>query len=1010
MVDLIKKIIANDKMRYLIAGGCTTFVNLILFFILRMFTDIGRNTCNAIAIALAITFAYFANKFFVFRSKKRGIWGTISEAISFIFARVISMAVEILGFAILCDSFRFNELISKIMVQIVVLILNYIFSKLFVFKKNRKSFSEHIIDNYCYYLSFFIVSVLMLAIFVAQKIVPFGNNSITLVDSVHQYLPFYSEYRDKLINEGSLFYTWNIALGSNFVSLFAYYLSSPFNYLFLLFGKENIALISCLIILLKVSLSSVTMAYFISHKDNKKVKNLRVVAISVSYALSNYVIGYSWCSMWMDCIILLPLVILGFERLMKDKDPKLYTITMFLTLYCNYYIGFIICVFMVLWFIVYNHRGIKNFFTNGIRFAVYSLVSGGLAAFLLIPAYFGIMATAASTECFPKWKWYGNIFLMFKQQLFLTEPITNQTFDGGVNLYCGMFSVFALFLYIFTGRIKLSEKIRKLLLLAILMVSFNSEVLNYIWHAFHNQYGIPNRFSFLFVFVILIITYDVLREIKHMQVLYIISGALFTSSFILLCKLKTGNEIKGYIIIASLFLVVVYGIICSLYSLKVLKTKVFSMVVSSVCIIELLVNASCGFLENGHVNLDRYFSDSSDVTRAYSAVKEIAEEENVGFYRAELMDSTVLDEASWHNMPSVGIFCSTVMGDVVDVMGDLGFYSAANEFLYMGSTPFTNSLFNVNYLLKREDDLNNFDFNYSQTVSNVDIYVNPYPLSLGFCVNDKTKELEHIGEDKFEFQAKMANYMTGYESFFNYIDPAMVVSSDTCSTSINHNEVTFTPYESGEASFMVSFSAEESGDYYVNCTGNNIEKIHFYINGNDYAYDRYQVQIFHLGNLKEGDYVAIEFCYKNLDTTTRTANLEVQLYHDDIYNKHYDVLSENMLNVTAYDDGYIMGDVNMPEGKTLFTSIPYDEGWTVYVDGKKTEYYKICNAFIGVDMSPGEHKIEMVYVPKGLYIGIAISFISLVILLLGVMHNINNDTKKKLVINNNNEIDHEVNI
>lgn len=1010
MVDLIKKIIANDKMRYLIAGGCTTFVNLILFFILRMFTDIGRNTCNAIAIAMAIAFAYFANKFFVFKSKKQGIWGTISEAIAFFGARMVSMAVEILGFAILCDSFRFNELVSKIMVQVVVLVLNYMFSKLFVFKKRRKNFAEHIADNYCYYLSFLIVSVLMLAIFIAQKIVPFGNNSITLVDSVHQYLPFYSEYRDKLINEGSLFYTWNIAMGSNFVSLSAYYLSSPFNYLFLLFGKENIALVSCVIILLKVSLSSVTMAYFISHKDNKKVKNLRVVAISVCYALSNYVIGYSWCSMWMDCIILLPLVILGFERLMKEKDPKLYTIALFLTLYCNYYIGFIICIFMVLWFFVYNHQGIKNFFTNGIRFAVYSLTSGGLTAFLLIPAYFGIMATAASTESFPKWKWYGNIFLMFKQQLFLTEPITNQTFDGGVNLYCGMLAVFALFLYIFSGRIKLSDKIRKILLLAILMVSFNSELLNYMWHGFHNQYGIPNRFSFLFIFVLLIVTYDVLREIKRMHVLYIISGALFTSSFILLCKLQTGNSIKNYSIITSLCMVVIYGIICSLHSIRKIKRKTFSIAISCVCIVEILINASCGFLENGHVSLDRYFTNSSDVTRAYLDVKESAKEDNIGFYRAELMESTVLDEASWHNMPSVGIFCSTVLGGVVDTMGDLGFYSAANEFLYRGSTPFTNSIFNVKYLLKRENDLNNFDFNYSKTISNVDIYQNPYPLSLGFCVNEKTKEWKRENENVFESQTKLANYMTGFESYFTYVDPAFVVSSDTCSTSIEENKITFTPYESGDASFLLSINIEEAGDYYVNCRGNNINKIHFYVNGADYAYDRYQAQIFHLGELKEGDYVAVEYCYKNLDTTTKTAHFDMRIHHDKIYNNHYDVLSENMLNVTAYDDGYIMGDVNMPEGKTLFTSIPYDEGWTVYVDGKKTEYYKICNAFIGVDMSPGEHKIEMVYVPKGLYIGIAISFISLVILLLGVMHNINNDTKKKLVINNNNEIDHEVNI
>ena len=111
----------------------------------------------------------------------------------------------------------------------------------------------------------------------------------------------------------------------------------------------------------------------------------------------------------------------------------------------------------------------------------------------------------------------------------------------------------------------------------------------------------------------------------------------------------------------------------------------------------------------------------------------MAVEDEAGFYRAELVDSTVLDEATWHNMPSVGTFCSTVLGEMVTTMGRLGFYTGANEFLYMGSTPFTNSIFNVRYLLGRDGDYNNFDFNYVTEEAGIKIYENPYPLSLGFA-------------------------------------------------------------------------------------------------------------------------------------------------------------------------------------------------------------------------------------------------------------------------------------
>ena len=135
MIQFIKKIFANEKMRYLIAGGCTTAVNLVTFFLLRLLTPISRNTCNAIAIAMAIAFAYFANKFFVFQSKKKGFYATLIEAVQFVGARLVSMVVEILGLAILCDTFRVQELVSKVIVQVIVFVLNYVFSKLIIFKK-----------------------------------------------------------------------------------------------------------------------------------------------------------------------------------------------------------------------------------------------------------------------------------------------------------------------------------------------------------------------------------------------------------------------------------------------------------------------------------------------------------------------------------------------------------------------------------------------------------------------------------------------------------------------------------------------------------------------------------------------------------------------------------------------------------------------------------------------------------------------------------------------------------
>ncbi len=983
MFGLIKKMLANDKIRYIIAGGCTTFVNLIAFFLLRNFTDISRNVCNAIAIAMAIAFAYFANKLFVFKSKKLGFMATVAEAVSFVGMRLVSMLVEIIGFALMCDSFRFNEVASKLLVQLVVLILNYLFSKLVVFKKEKKGLKQHFTDNSLCYISFGIVAVVMLGVCIASGIMPFGDRALTLVDSLHQYVPFFAEYRDKLLNEGSLFYSWNIALGSNFLSLTSYYLSSPLNFLVILFDKENIPMVMSLLMCLKVSLSGYTMAYFLGNKGKEKDNSFYIVPISVAYALNNYVIGYYWNIMWIDCLFIFPIIILGFQKLMEDRDPRMYTLAMFYALYCNYYIGFMICIFMVLWFFVYSHKTIKKFFVDGINFAMYSLTSGGMAAFLLIPAYRGIMSTASATAELPKWQWYGNIFDQLKKQFFWTDALTNQTFDGGVNLYCGVLAIFALFLYLVADDIKLWQKIKYVLLIVFLVMSFNNELLNFIWHGFHNQYGIPNRFAFLYIFVLLLLTYEALRKLKKQHILMVLSAGMFAASFVFLVKLKSGG-VETISLVSTLAFIGVYTVITALFACKKVKEQAFAIILSAVCVIELVVSGVYNLAGNGYAIITNYYSSTEAVTLANQEVDRMAKEDNVGFYRSELMDSTVLNEVTWHNMPSVGTFCSTVLGENVSTMGRLGFYTGANEFLYMGATPFTNSIFNVRYLLEREGDLNNFPYDYVTQVEGVGIYENPYPLSIGFAVSNNVKQYNRDVGMPLTNQSNLAAYMTGAGNFYTNQTLSYLASSDNLDIAVEGNTFNYVPKASGAASFMVSFTTDVAGDYYVNCRGNYITKIRFYINGEELDCDRYQWQIFHLGNLESGQQVNIEYIYNSL-SKEGSASLYVATFDEDMYAYNHSILSENMLQVEEYEDGYIYGTIDMPEYKTMFTSIPYDKGWKILVDGEETEYYAIGKAFIGVDMIPGIHTVEMIYIPVGLKLGIIISVASWFVLLLGVI-------------------------
>ena len=340
-------------------------------------------------------------------------------------------------------------------------------------------------------LSFFMPLIVMTGCCIAFGIQPFGDNSLLIIDGLHQYMPFYSVLYDKLKGGESLFYSFRSGLGINFLSLFSYYLSSPLNLLIIFFKKTQLNMAVSMIIVLKIALSGMTAGIYFSSKSKKQ--GLHVLMISMAYALSSYMVGYCWNVMWLDAIMIFPIVVMGLERLIDKKDGRLYCLALFYALYCNYYIAFMICIFAIIWYIFYSFKSVKQFFFRGISFALYSFLAAGMAAVLLIPAYLGIKQTASGeTMTLPDHSFLTNAADLLNRQFAMGSPISHDNFDGNANLYIGIFTVLAVGLYLLNQQIKISDKIKKTLLVGFFYLSFGEMILNFIWHGFHDQYGIPS--------------------------------------------------------------------------------------------------------------------------------------------------------------------------------------------------------------------------------------------------------------------------------------------------------------------------------------------------------------------------------------------------------------------------------------------------------------------------------------------------------------------------------------
>ena len=216
------------------------------------------------------------------------------------------------------------------------------------------------------------------------------EQQILVIDMWHQYFPFFRQMNETLKEGGSLLYQWENGLGTSFLPVIAYYCSSPLNILSLLFPSDFLVEGMALLVITKIALSSTFM--FIYLKKTFSRNDSATLLFAFMYGFCAFNMGYSWCTMWLAVVMLLPLCILAFDRLLSEGKFLLYSVTLGLIMYSNYYIGFMVCVFLVCYYPVRyfsnpEKRGTKKFFSTTAEVIAFSALGCGLAAFMLIPTF-----------------------------------------------------------------------------------------------------------------------------------------------------------------------------------------------------------------------------------------------------------------------------------------------------------------------------------------------------------------------------------------------------------------------------------------------------------------------------------------------------------------------------------------------------------------------------------------------------------------------------------------------
>ena len=840
-----------------------------------------------------------------------------------------------------------------------------------------------------------IVILFYLILLIAKRIEPFGSNSIFINDSYRQLYPYLVVFRRKLINGENLFYYWNGGLGRDFLSLYFYYLASPLNLLVVFFPENKVLLYMTFSVILRSSIAAGTFSFYIASK--KETKSIVIIGLSVAYALSGFVCAYSCFISWMDTYYIFPVIMVGYDRMKKQNKHLLYVLSLAYMAYTCFYMAFFVGFFLVLKFLLDEHESVKQFFVNSLHFVLSSLIAVLIVATPIMVSFKAALSSGNGSKKFIgiSHRWFGNIFEVLRYQFCLAEAHNVSMKYNDSNIYCGVFSITAFLVYICIKNIPIKKKIKKIVLIVFLIISMNETILNYIWHGFHIQRGMPNRFSFLLIFVILELIYEIVVNLNNINEKMLIIACGCSSIYPLVCYFFT--DYSGYVS-SHLMLAINTGLILIYSGLLIFQkhriNNVFlKYVFTSVFLIEILTNAFVSYSHNLRES-DYPFLNSEEL----KGVVLNTECEADGFYRSDLVEGnsanidlliqtngystldTFLDSDLRWFIDSVTGFTSAVLVEnngLNDLLEDI----LGLRYIYL---PKDNTSYTQKYNYDKVYESNHF-------VS----YENKDSLGLGFAVDKSVEKIEFPNESIFDNMNTLSSKLMNSEKIFAEKNPECLVNSSNCAVSpgdTDYLSLLFSYENPYNCSATIDFEIDESGQYYIYLDSDKTLCANIFVNEikikNIFQSSVYYGNFF-IGKCNKGDKVKIKIYNSGFEKTESSPygtreylTLRIAREDTEAIKRINDYLNDSRFNVTKFSSSDITGEVVINGDNVLMTTIPYSEGWHIYEDGKELMSSKCMNAFLGVELSSGHHKIKFQYISPGFYIGIMISLSTLILYIL----------------------------
>ena len=815
----------------------------------------------------------------------------------------------------------------------------------------------------------------MFGVYLSQGIYWNSDTSPLLGDGFHQYVIFDLNLRNILHGSDSLFYTFTSGLGLNFYALSSYYLGSFLSPLVYFFDVSSMPDAVYLSTLLKFGLIGLSTFFSLS-KIFKNIPAPLRLALSTSYALMSFTVSQLEIKTWLDVFILIPLILTGLHLLITEKKRILYFTSLSILFIQNYYFGYMTALFLVVWYFCQLSWDFKSRKFSFLDFFLTSLLAGLTSFIMTLPTLFDLRTHGEKLTAITKIKTDASWYLDLFAKQFIGAFDTTK-YGSIPMIFVGLLPFILTIVFFTLKSIKFHVKLCYATLLLIIIASFYLEALDLFWQGMHAPNMFLHRFAWIFSTLLIYISAEVLNRVKDIKLWNVLfSITLLLSGYLATIYFKNHYSFltKLNILLTIEFLVVYLLLLLALIK-KLISLKIFSILILIFTVSEVSFNASSQLngitKEWGFASRSTYDKDIPSM----EAILEYTKQQPDTFTRTEKLQTQTGNDSMKFNYNGISQFSSVRNRSASTTLDKLGFKSSGTNLnlRYANNTIIADSLFGISYNIS-ETYPDKYGFYPSYQKDNLTLYKNQFALPIAFATQSLYKDVT-FNDHTLDNQTQFLNQIAGLNEEYFYPINHHTDSGD--------NVVNLNGTDTEDATISYSIEILDNSQVYLSMTKLNFsndkkKQVDIIVNGEKKSFTTDNAfTFFNLGYAEHKQTFDIQIKFPgNAQVSFESPTfyrLDTKKYTEAIRK-----IKENPVEVSSYKNKVTV-NYKVKNETSIFFTIPYDQGWSAYQNGKKLQIQQAQTGFMKIDVPEGEGTITLSFIPKGFIAGASCSLIAIIV-------------------------------